>query len=64
MMNLRYLPANAAYVFTFGDSLIRMGDAPMFHATRGDAVRAARACGLAIARNGRVDVYARLAADA
>jgi hypothetical protein len=59
MLSLRYFPANAAYAFTFGRSIaslqmLRMGDGPMFHRTRKEAVIAARACGLDVCRNGEV----------
>jgi hypothetical protein len=54
MIRLSYLPANAAFAFTFGDSLIRMGTAPMFFASRNDAVYEARACGLSVTPAGAV----------
>jgi len=52
-MRLQYLVANAAYVFTFGDSIIEMGDVRI-HETRQDAVRRAEASRLKVARNGDV----------
>lgn len=54
MMSLVYLTANAAWSFTFGDDLIRMGDAPMFHPTRRSALDAALACGLLVTSDGQV----------
>lgn len=36
------------YLFTFGDSLLRMGDGPMFFSTRGKAIEAALKQGLTI----------------
>ena len=56
MMRLVYLVPNAAWVFLFGDSLCRMGDGPMFHLTRKDAVSEAFRCGLSVARSGKVKV--------
>lgn len=53
-MRLQYLPANQAWVFVFGDQLVRMGDGPMFHETRADAVAAANACTLAVLKSGLV----------
>lgn len=55
-MRLQYLTANAAYVFTFGDSIIKMGDSPRFHDSRKSAIAAAAACGLTVARDGSVSV--------
>ena len=54
MLALRYLVANAAWVFVFGDSLLRMGDGPMFFGSRRDAVAAAAGCGLKVSRSGVV----------
>ena len=47
-MQLRYLPANQAFAFTFGDALCRMGDDPMFYQTRPEAVAAAARHGLTV----------------
>lgn len=55
-MRLAYLPANMAWAFLFGDSLIRMGDAEMFFRKRGDAVAEAKRLGLTVERNGSVHV--------
>jgi hypothetical protein len=60
-MKLQYLVANAAWVFTFGSSITRMGDAEMFHATRKAAVAAAKRCGLLVARDGSVSAEPALA---
>ena len=57
MMRLVYLTANAAWAFTFGDDLIRMGSAPMFHPTRRSALDAALDCGLFVTSDGRVLRY-------
>ena len=54
MIHLVYLQANAAWSFTFGDDLLRMGDAPMFHQTRRSALDAALDCGLIVTSDGRV----------
>jgi hypothetical protein len=59
MLVLRYFPANAAYAFTFGTDpatmqLVRMGDGPMFHRIRREAVIAARSKGLDVCKNGEV----------
>lgn len=51
-VRLSYLPVNAAYVFTFGDAILQMGDAPRFFMDRREAAAAARACGLGVNRNG------------
>jgi hypothetical protein len=53
-MKLIFLVANNAFAFVFGDSLIRMGDAEMFFATRQAAVAAAALCGLKVSRRGVV----------
>ncbi len=57
-MRLRYLPANMAWVFVFGDQIIPMGDHSRFHASRADAVRAAAEHGLAVSRSGVVSAAA------
>ena len=54
-MRLTYLVANAAYVFTFGQSLVPMDD-EWFHETRHDAVRRAGLAGLAVSPAGVVSV--------
>lgn len=46
MLRLVWLTANNAYVFVFGDSLVRMGDEAMFFPTRSSARDAAAAHGL------------------
>lgn len=58
MMRLVYLVPNAAWAFLFGDSLCHMGDGPMFHASRKDAVSEASRCGLSVSRSGKVKVRA------
>ena len=55
-MKLQYLMVNQAWVFTLSDSLIRMGDGPMFHETRDNAVYEARICGLTVDNRGNVKV--------
>jgi len=48
-VQLRYLPTNAAWVFTFGgDSVIRLDGENMMHRTMRDALAAARRCGLRV----------------
>jgi hypothetical protein len=54
MMRLNYLTPNAAYAFTFGNDLLRMGDNDMFFATRKEAVAAAAQCRLKVSRRGVV----------
>lgn len=54
MLRLTYLTANAAYVFTFGDQLMRMLDHPMFFESRQAAVDAAREARLGVSRSGVV----------
>lgn len=53
-MRLIYLTANAAWTFTYGDQLLRMGGASRFFSSRADAVAAARDCGLNVTRSGVV----------
>ncbi len=54
-MRLVYLTANAAWVFTFGDQLVRLENADsMFFASRADAVAAAREHRLGVSRAGVV----------
>ena len=36
-MKLQYLPANQAWVFTFGTQIVRLGNYEMFYPTRRDA---------------------------
>lgn len=43
MLRLQFLTPNAAWVFTFGDSLVQLADQPMFFERRKDAVAAAAA---------------------
>ena len=49
-MNLIYLPANNAWVFTFGEAITRMGSADMFLPDRDTAIYAARSCGLKVSK--------------
>lgn len=58
-MYLRFLPANQAWVFLFGDDLetaqiIDMGDYGKFFPTRSEAVDAAESCGLQVDAPGAV----------
>lgn len=54
-MRLQYLPANAAYVFTFGDQIIRMERTDRrFFATRAEAVAVAADHGLSVDSRGDV----------
>jgi hypothetical protein len=43
-----YSKANQAFVFTFGDQLLRIGDNPMFYRRKSEAVRAALRQGLLV----------------
>lgn len=54
MMRLQYLVANAAWVFTFGDQLLRMRDDSMFFESRQAAVESASFAGLSVSRSGIV----------
>lgn len=54
MMRLVYLTANAAYVFSFGGTIIQMGDNPRFFSTKAAAILAARECRLDVTRSGEV----------
>lgn len=59
-MRLMYLPANAAWVFVFGEdirtaSIEPMGDHGRFFNTRVEAVDAAHECGLVVRRDGTVE---------
>ena len=54
MLRLTYLPANVAYVFTFGDAVLHLGDGPLFHDSRADAVDAAARCDLTVRPDGTV----------
>jgi len=56
MMRLVYLVPNAAWVFLLGNSLFRMGDGPMVHLTRKDAVSEAFRCGLIVSESGKVAI--------
>jgi len=53
-MRLIFLVANNAWAFAFGDSLVRMGDGPMFFTMRRDAVAAASLKGLAVTEHNEV----------
>lgn len=58
-MRLAYLPANGAYAYVFGPDpfravIAKMGDAPMFHQTRAEAVAAANRCGMAVTGRGEL----------
>jgi hypothetical protein len=55
-MQLQYPITNMAWVFTFGDSLIRLGNYEMFYTKRQNAVTAARHHGLHVAKSGEVSV--------
>ena len=48
MIKLIWLPVNQAWVWTFGDSVIRMGTAPMFFERKADALFEARALGVKV----------------
>lgn len=56
-MTLRYLPANAAWSFLFGDSPTRIREESLFFDTRRDAVRAANRSGLHVSRSNTVTTY-------
>jgi hypothetical protein len=49
-----YSKANQAFVFTFGDQLLRMGDGPMFFHRKTEAIRAALRQGLLVDKRGYV----------
>lgn len=51
---LMYSRANQAFVFTFGDQLLRMGDNPMFYRQKSDAIRAALRQGLLVDKQGHI----------
>jgi hypothetical protein len=53
-VKLQFLPANQAWAFTFGDTLIRLGNYEMFYANRASAVTAARHHGLTVDKKGAV----------
>ena len=58
-MYLRYLHANQAWVFLFGEDvntaqIIDMGDFGRFFPTRAEAVQAAKSCGLDVDKHGVV----------
>jgi len=56
MLKLTYLPANAAYVFVFGDTPLKLANAEqMFYPERATACREAIAHGLAVRANGDVE---------
>lgn len=55
-MFLKYLVANAAYVFVFGDGVIVLDGEPRFFESRERAVAAAKRKGMSVARNGEVTV--------
>jgi hypothetical protein len=52
-INLKFLPANRAYAFTLGDSIVDMRGRYLF-TRRPDAVDAAASCGLAVDARGKV----------
>lgn len=58
---LRFLPANSAFVWTFGDAVIpvRLNDAesPLFFANEGEAVSEARFQGYTVKRRGASGLY-------
>lgn len=56
-MRLIYLTANAAYVFTFGDQLVKLDGWPMFFSTRKEALEAAAERGLGVSRRGVVSAH-------
>jgi hypothetical protein len=56
MLSLRYFPANAAWAFTFGESMVRLEDEDMFFAQRARAIHAADRKGLQVDRSGIVSV--------
>jgi hypothetical protein len=61
MIKLRYLTANLAWAFTFGDALLRLyrtdlDVAPLFFADRNAAVREAERLGLKVDEDGVVSV--------
>jgi hypothetical protein len=49
-----YSKANQAFVFTFGDQLLRMGESPMFFHRKTEAIRAALRQGLLVDKRGFV----------
>lgn len=60
-MNLRYLPANQAWVFIFGHdvdtaTIQDMGYHGRFFASRDSAITAAALCGLTVHRDGSCEV--------
>lgn len=58
-MRLTYFPMNAAYAFTFGESMVDLYGWPMFFETRREAVEAARERGLKVSRRGVVSAIDR-----
>jgi hypothetical protein len=54
-MFLVHLPANNAWVFTFGDSMNRLDGFPLFFQTRKAAVNAAASLGLVVDARGQVE---------
>ena len=54
MMRLVYLPANQAWVFTFGGDLLRLENEDYFYGTRESAVVAADFKRLKVSRSGVV----------
>ena len=48
IVSLVFLTPNNAWVFLFGDSLLRLPDHPMFFASKRDALDAASAAGLTL----------------
>jgi hypothetical protein len=53
-LRLSFLPANQAYTFRFGDSLLRLEGEPQYYATRAAAVAAAKRAALRVDRYGNV----------
>jgi len=51
-VRLDYLRANQAFVFLFGDALLRLDGEPMFYSTRRDAIEAANRHGIIVWANG------------
>ena len=49
-----YSKSNQAFVFTFGDQLLRIGDGPMFYRNKADAIRTALKRGLLVDEKGLV----------
>lgn len=54
LTQLVWLPANSAYVFMFGDQMLRLEGDSMFYTNRVDAVDAAIRHGLKVKQSGEV----------